>query len=161
LKELHNLGSNERMLLEAAAIIHDIGYYIDAKLHHEHSYYIAKALDMPGLEQEQIKIIAFLVLMHRSDTDGSIETRLSYLNNETQLIIRKLESILRIADSLDTSHMQLVSKLDVDVQSHKIVLQARTRKHAYLEKLGFDYKKDMFLETFGIPVELELKVLYE
>lgn len=161
LKDLHNLGLNERMLLEAAGIIHDIGYYIDAKMHHEHSYYIAKAFDMPGLDQEQIKIISFLVLMHRADSDGSIETRLSYLNTETQLIIRKLESILRIADALDTSHMQLVSKLEIEVLGNKIILRAGTRKNAYLERLGFDYKKDMFLETFGIPVELELKVLYE
>jgi len=161
LGDLHNLGMNERMLLEAAAILHDIGYYIDARMHHEHSYYIAKAFDMPGLDQEQIKIIAFLVLMHRVGTDESTETRLSYLNMETQLTIRKLVSILRIADALDTSHMQLVETVDVDVQSSKIIIKARTRKHAYLEKLGFDQKKDMFLETFGIPVELEMKVLYE
>jgi exopolyphosphatase/guanosine-5'-triphosphate,3'-diphosphate pyrophosphatase len=116
---------------------------------------------MPGLEQEQVKIIAFLVLLHRVNIDENIETRLSYLSMDTQLTIRKLESILRIADAMDTSHMQLISGLEVEVLGSKIIIRARTRKHAYLEKLGVDQKKDMFIETFGIPIELETKVLYE
>jgi exopolyphosphatase/guanosine-5'-triphosphate,3'-diphosphate pyrophosphatase len=161
LKELHNLGLQERMLLEAAAILHDIGYFIDAKQHHEHSFYITKSIDMPGLDQEHVQIISFLVLMHRTKIDDTIENRLSYLNMETQLTIKKLESILRIADAMDTSHMQLISDIDVELLGSKIIIRAKTKKIAYLEKIGFDHKKDLFTETFGIPIELETKVLYE
>ncbi|WP_022851798.1 HD domain-containing protein [Limisalsivibrio acetivorans] len=161
LSELHNMGNKERILLEAGAILHDIGYFIDAKMHHEHSYYIANALDMPGFSKDQVTIVAFLVLMHRNEPEQSLGKRFSYLDIDTQLIIRKLESMLRIADALDTSHMQLIIDFDVQVANNRILISARTKKVPYLEKITFEQKKELFIETFGIPIELETRILYE
>ncbi|MGE4317267.1 MAG: hypothetical protein AB7E96_00070 [Deferribacterales bacterium] len=161
LKPLHSLGRQERFILEAAAILSDAGYYIDTRKHNQHSYYLVQSIEIPGLPRETVKLISYLVLMHNGDVNDWFENKYHYFPMEKQLLIKKLVSILRIADSLDSSHMNLVQDFDVDILQGKIVIRAKCRKMAFLEKHSFETKSQVFAETFGIPIELETRILYE
>jgi len=161
LKSLHSLGRREKQILEAASVLSDIGYYIDAKNHNEHSYYLVKSLEIPGLDREFVKMISYLVLMHNNDVDHCLELKYHYFPTEKKLLIRKLVSMLRIADSLDSSHMNLVQDFDVDILQGKIIIRAKCKKQPFLEKLAFENKSKVFMDTFGIPIELDAQILYE
>ena len=161
LKPLHAMTRRERFILEAAAILCDSGYYIDTKKHNQHSYYLVQSIEIPGLPRDTVKLISYLALMHNGDVQEWFDNKYTYFPMEKQLLIKKMVSLLRIADSLDSSHMALIQDFDVDILQGKIVIRAKCKKIAFLEKQSFEVKSKVFTETFGIPIELETRILYE
>jgi exopolyphosphatase/guanosine-5'-triphosphate,3'-diphosphate pyrophosphatase len=161
LKSIHSLGRREKQMLEAAAILSDVGYYIDAKKHNQHSYYLVQSIEIPGLKREFVKMVSYLVLMHNGDVDNVLEGKYHYFPTEKKLMIRKLVSMLRVADAMDSSHMGLIQDFSVDILQGKIIIRAKCKKQPFLEKMAFDNKSKVFMDTFGIPIELDTQILYE
>lgn len=161
LRPLHSLGRREKLMLEAASILCDVGGFIGSKDFNQHSYYLIQSIEIPGLDRQFIKIVSYLALMHTGDVEPLFENKYSYFPIEKQLLVKKLVSILRIADSLDASHMSLVTDFDVDILQGKIIIRAKCKKTPFLEKLTFEEKGRVFMDTFGIPIELETRILYD
>ena len=161
LQSIHSLGRKYRYLLEAGAILHDIGYFIGGEKHHQHSFYIANSIDIPGLTKSDKRILGYLVLMHRRKISSEIENNFVHLPVKEQLVIKKLVSILRLSDGLDASHSQPVTDIDVITKPNKLIIKAKTKVIPFMERLAFERKKNTFTDTFGIPVELETRILYE
>lgn len=161
LRPIHSMKRRERMMLEAAAILSDVGYYIGSKKHNEHSYYLIQSIEIPGLEREFVKTVSYLALMHNGDVESWFENKYSFFPLEKQLLIKKLVSILRIADAMDASHLNLISDFEVDILHGKIIIRAKCKKTPFLEKMAFEEKGKIFMDTFGIPIELETRILYD
>lgn len=53
LQNVHNLTDRERELLEAASLLHDVGYHISAEQHHKHSEYIIANSDLSGFTNDE------------------------------------------------------------------------------------------------------------
>lgn len=160
LKEIHALGKNESFMLEAAAILHDVGYFIDARKHHEHSYYIVRATTLPGISGQMMDVIAAICYLHRyrlADDSVIMES----ISPADRLLVNKLAAMLRIADALDTSHTQVMKTIQVTEEPGRILISAATNGDATMEKTAFRAKRDLFTETFGIAVELETRLDYE
>jgi len=161
LRPIHSLGRREKLMLEAASILSDVGNYIGSKKHNQHSYYLIQSIEIPGLEREFVKIVSYLALMHNGDVESWFENKYNYFPMEKQLLIKKLVSILRIADAMDASHMNLIDDFDVDILHGKIVVRAKCKKTPFLEKLAFEEKGQIFMDTFGIPIEMDTRILYD
>lgn len=161
LRPIHSLGRREKLILEAAAILSDAGYYIGSRNHNKHSYYLVQSIEIPGLEREFVKTVSYLALMHNGDVEHWFENKYTYFSIEKQLLIKKLVSLLRIADAMDASHMNLISDFEVDILQGKIVIRAKCRKTPFLEKMAFEEKGRIFMDTFGIPIELDTRILYD
>jgi len=43
LQSIHDLSGRDRLLLEVAAILHDVGLFISSRAHHKHSFYLVQA----------------------------------------------------------------------------------------------------------------------
>src|SRR6185295_12766410 len=54
-RRYHGLGDKERMLLEYAALLHDVGRVISYAGHHKHSYYLIKHGDLRGFEPAEVE----------------------------------------------------------------------------------------------------------
>jgi exopolyphosphatase/guanosine-5'-triphosphate,3'-diphosphate pyrophosphatase len=161
LKHIHSLVLKDRFLLEISAVLHEIGYFINARNHEEHSFHIIKAVNFPGFSKEAITIVALVALLHRENPSKSYEYILSSLSVEQRLVVNKLVSILRLADALDANHTKLVRDIEVILVNDRLRLIARALKHPFLEEHSFKRKSKLFLETFGIKPELEVKIDYE
>jgi exopolyphosphatase/guanosine-5'-triphosphate,3'-diphosphate pyrophosphatase len=161
LKPLHSLGRREKLILEAASILCDVGQYIGTRKQNMHSYYLVQSIEIPGLDREFVKTVSYLALMHAGDVNSWFENKYHYFPMEKQLLIKKLVSILRVADSLDASCMNLITDFKVDILQGKIVIRAKCKKVPFLEKLAFEEKSGVFMDTFGIPVELDTRIHYD
>jgi len=159
LKSLHSLSSKDLLILEAAALLHDVGYFIGINNHHEHSYYIARAFSMPGFDAETIETISTIVLFHRDKYHLTFDSRFNSLPIEKKLLIRKLIALLKIADALDASHMQLIRDIDIDTNSDGITLTAKADRKPFFEEITFYRKNRDFLEIYGIPINFKLDLL--
>ena len=62
---LHGLGKQERIYLEAAALLHDIGYFISMQKHHKHSHYIIANSEIVGLSPAERLVVAGIARYHR------------------------------------------------------------------------------------------------
>jgi len=49
-RRLHRLEDGDRLLLEVAAWLHDIGQYVSYASHHKHSYYLIRSSHLVGLD---------------------------------------------------------------------------------------------------------------
>lgn len=160
LEDLHSLGNKEKFILEASSILHDIGYYIDIHNHHEHSSYIINSFKMTGYDKKTMSIISIISYLHREKKIRS-DHIFSQLPPEEQLVIKKIVALLKIADALDASHMQIVQDINLNVSDTIIKITATCKDIPYIEEKVFNRKNRDFLEIFGVPITLETRLSYE
>jgi hypothetical protein len=69
-----------------------------------------------------------------------------------------LASILRVAESLDRSHAQVVSGLEVHDRGNDLLIQLHTSSDAELELWATHRYLEAFEQLVGKPVQLEMAV---
>jgi exopolyphosphatase/guanosine-5'-triphosphate,3'-diphosphate pyrophosphatase len=155
LKDRFHLPKKERLLLQSAVILHDIGKYINLKKHYKHSYYLINNSDIADLKDYDKNIIAHIALNHSQSSTTNLKIKNNCFNDyEQRVLIAKLTSILKIADALDKSHKEPFSEVEIDLKQNELVLTINTEKDIYLEKWAFNDKSRIFKEVFGIDVSL-------
>ena len=71
LRPLHGLPNADGELLEFAALLHDIGFYIAPSKHHKHGQYLIENVGLAGFTPEEIALMAQTVRYHRKvDAQG-------------------------------------------------------------------------------------------
>src|SRR6201998_374600 len=124
----HHLSAESRVLLEAGALLHDVGHMISHRGHHKHGEYLALNGDIPGLEGRERAVVAALVRYHnRKSEPAGHHAAYSALNNNDKREARRLAAILRIAEALDHSHRERVTNVDASFQRGAVKLQASAR----------------------------------
>ena len=109
-RAVHGLTDREREWLEFAALLHDIGTHISYEGHHKHSYYLIKNGDLRGFEPEEVDAIALVARYHRRGTPKNSHEEYAQLPRKRRQTVRTLAAILRLAESLDRSHSQSLSR---------------------------------------------------
>ena len=157
LRLLHGYGDRELELLEAAALLHDVGYHIGADQHHKHSEYIIRNSAMPGFTNDETEIIATIARYHRKSHPKKKHASFMALTIDEQQVVRVLASILRVAEGLDRRQQQLVQRVRVQVSSNGVdVYLVVPSGLADIELWGAERRKELLEETFQRPVRFVL-----
>lgn len=154
---LHGLGKQERIYLEAAALLHDVGYFISMQKHHKHSHYIIANSEIVGLTQSERLIVAGISRYHRKATPGPGHPEYEALPKKDRATVSSLAAILRIADALDKEHNSAVRSVECRLQNGSLSLRAVSRKSCRLEALGVTANAAMFRDHFGVDVKLSIE----
>lgn len=155
-RAIHGLTDREREWLEYAAILHDIGVHISYERHHKHSYYLIKNGDLRGFEPDEIDAIALLARYHRSATPKRRHEGFGELPRKRRAAVRTLAAILRLAESLDRSHSQTISTIDLRDRGDDGLLQIRTAGDAELELWAAGRHAAPFERILGKPLRIEV-----
>ena len=155
-RAIHGLTDRERDWLEYAAILHDIGVHISYEGHHKHSYYLVKNGDLRGFEPDEIETIALVARYHRQQTPKRKHEGFSDLERRTRRTVRTLAAILRLAESLDRSHAQTVTGLELHDRGDDDLLQVRTSGDAELELWAATRHAAPFERLTGKPLRIEV-----
>ncbi len=149
---------DEREYLEAASLLHDIGYYISHTGHHKHSYYLIRNYEMLGFNDKEIEIIANIARYHRKSHPKLKHEGYNKLDSEGKELVNKLAGILRIADALDRSHKSVVNDLDISIKDKTLEIKLKSCSgDPSLEIWGANIRKGLFEQSFGY----EVKIKYE
>jgi exopolyphosphatase/guanosine-5'-triphosphate,3'-diphosphate pyrophosphatase len=152
LQPVHHLPAQSRVLLEAGALLHDVGHMVSHRGHHKHGEYLALNGDIPGLDESRDRaIVAALVRYHnRKSQPAGHHAAYSALNSSDQRIVRRLASILRIAEGLDHSHRQRLTQLRASFQRGAVGLQVTARGDATEDLRDANHSSDLFEKEFHV-----------
>jgi exopolyphosphatase/guanosine-5'-triphosphate,3'-diphosphate pyrophosphatase len=155
LQEEHRLPPRCRLLLHIAALLHEIGGYVNGRSHHKHSYYLIANSELFGLRADEREIVANVARYHRRSVPKSSHLPYMSLPRERRVIVSKLAAILRIADALERGHGQQVSDIQIERGEDEIVLHVAGVTDLALERRALENKADLFEDVFGLHVRAE------
>ena len=155
-RSVHGLGDRERDLLEYGALLHDIGVHISYERHHRHSYYLIKNGDLRGFDPVEIEVMALVARYHRRGTPKTAHDDYAGLTAQLRRAVRLLASILRVAESLDRSHGQVITSLDLQDDADHLQLRIHTSGDAELELWAVNRHLRPFERLMRKPVRIEL-----
>lgn len=127
-KETLGLANEDYLYLEVAAMLHDIGQFISYERHHKHSLYIIQNIELPGFNKNDMLIIANVSRYHRRAQPKDEHTNFSQLCVSDQDKVKKLSSLLRLADAMDSEHLQRIDSFDVKIDDKSIELFVKCKQ---------------------------------
>jgi exopolyphosphatase/guanosine-5'-triphosphate,3'-diphosphate pyrophosphatase len=157
LRPVHGLPLATRSFLEVAALLHDIGNSVSYAKHHRHTYYLINNADIPGLADREREIVACIARFHRRSLPDTGHPDLANLTRAEAQQVRKLATLLRVADSLDRGHHQPVQALSVSSRRQNTLLHLDVGGHIDLELWDFEREAKVFKDVFGRTLSLRLR----
>ena len=116
LRNVHCLGAADRKILLGAAVLHDIGQIVSYRRHHKHSLYLIHNSELPGVASDETPMVASVARYHRRAEPSDDHELWNEFDPEKQERVRKLASILRVADALDREHLQRVERVEAQFE---------------------------------------------
>ena len=156
MQKVHAFGERERLLLRAAAILHDIGDFVRYDGHHKHSYYLVQHSDIMGLSPDERAIVANIARYHRKSPPDASHPNFRELDKEARSKVRALAAILRIADALDREHRGKVDgvRAVVDRGKGRLFLFLQGDRERELEEWTVRAKSELLRDVFDLDVVL-------
>lgn len=155
-EKLKKLPLKSRKLLETAALLHDIGYNISSKNHNKHSFNIIIKEGIKDFEDEESTLIAHITRYHRAGLPNKSKHKYyALLKKKERKLVKKLSSILRIADGLDRAHMQLIKSLtgEYDEENNIFIIHLTSNIPERTPDISSAIKKkDLFEKTFKTQI---------
>jgi exopolyphosphatase / guanosine-5'-triphosphate,3'-diphosphate pyrophosphatase len=149
LAALHRLPMAARPYLEVAAVLHDIGHSVSYPKHHRHSEYLIRNGDIPGLADRERDIVARIARFHRRSPPDLNHPGMEGLAPGEARLVRKLATLLRVADALDRSHAQPICRIRADTVGKIVVIRLTADGPADLELWDVAHEDQLFRRVFG------------
>jgi exopolyphosphatase/guanosine-5'-triphosphate,3'-diphosphate pyrophosphatase len=151
----HGLDSESRDVLEAAALLHNVGLFISHSAHHKHSYYVIRNTDrLAGFTDSEIELIALVARYHRKSWPRTKHIEYAALTKSDRQRVSILAGILRIGIALDRSRSGVVTDLTSKVDDDGIAVELMTvpgLDHS-LERFMVSERKDLLEHSLGLPI---------
>lgn len=154
----HGMGARDRLFLEAAAYLHEVGAYISPSSYHKHSTYIVRAAEIFGLRRSHKEIVANVVRYHRKGTPRQTDSDFMSLPRAERATVSKLTAFLIVAKALDESRQQKIKNLQVEVTDSACTIWVSNEAgDITMERDALQQKANIFADIFGVPIELKQK----
>jgi exopolyphosphatase/guanosine-5'-triphosphate,3'-diphosphate pyrophosphatase len=152
LTEPLRLKSEDRELIEAAALIANVGYLINFEGHHKHSYHLIMNSELAGFERRQLQLLANVARYHRGTRPKKRHDNYRELSPDDKQRVRALAAILRLALALDRTHQQNVSDVRARVRDDGVRIYVQSQGDANVDLWAAERKVDLFEKVFGRKV---------
>jgi exopolyphosphatase/guanosine-5'-triphosphate,3'-diphosphate pyrophosphatase len=155
LRDVHGVADDRGVLLEVAALLHDVGEVVNVRGHHKHSEYMIRWARIPGLDDGAREMIALMARTHRKDAARAKQIIAeSTLPKDQRAQLRKLSGLLRVADALDSEHRSRVEQVVCTRMGEAIVLDLVVRDGPSRDDAQLLRKSDLLAEELGLAVKI-------
>ncbi|NMC27995.1 MAG: HD domain-containing protein [Syntrophomonadaceae bacterium] len=156
-QHIHRLNSRDRMLLEVASILHDVGQSIDASEYAMHSYNIIMAADIMGFSDREMQLIANIARYHSEDIPQPGHRNYYNLMEVDKITVSKLAAMLKLAAALDITLKHKVRQIDISRSKRELIFTIDTGADTLLEEWSFSQHSGFFEEVMGYRPRLKKK----
>jgi len=150
---LHPGDAEERDLLWAAAMLHDVGVLVGYSAHHRHSEYLVLNAGLPGFLHREIALISSMVRGHRKGIP-SVETYRSILQPGDEEIFERGVALLRLAEQLERAKAGQVHDLRCRLTETGLEFQVDCVGDPSLAVWSAEQEAPYLERVFGRRVEL-------
>jgi exopolyphosphatase/guanosine-5'-triphosphate,3'-diphosphate pyrophosphatase len=154
LEPTYAMGPRAAQMLEAAALLHDVGYFISYSKHHKHSYHLIRHANLFDFNPREIEIIANIARYHRKALPKAKHENFGRLTARDQELVLKLGGILRLADGLDRRRSNLIRDLNVQLDKKKFTINLQGEDDLSVEIYGGYTKGDLFQDAFDVKLAI-------
>jgi exopolyphosphatase / guanosine-5'-triphosphate,3'-diphosphate pyrophosphatase len=154
----HGLGDDARELLEAAALLANVGLFVSHSKHHKHTYYVIRNSDrLSGFTDHEIEIVALVARYHRKSAPSAKHPEFAGLRPQDQRMVTILAGLLRVAIGLDRTHAGLVTSVRAHRDGNELVIvaQAAPGTDLSLELYTANERRGLLEATLGVPLRIE------
>ncbi|HEY3391662.1 MAG TPA: Ppx/GppA phosphatase family protein [Lacipirellulaceae bacterium] len=146
------LNAEDRELIEAAALVANVGYLINFEGHHKHSYHLIVNSELPGFERRQLQLLANVARYHRGSPPKKDHEPFRELASDDQRRVAALAAILRLALALDRTHQQHVESVRARVRDDRVQIIVESHGDADVDVWAAERKVELFEKVFGRKV---------
>lgn len=142
-------------LLEAACLLHDIGWTVsgpDGSGHHKATARLIREYNWPGVLQIDIERIALIARYHRKALPAQHHFDYASLPPDDQRVVRFLGGILRVADALDRRHLQRVQQVAIRSEPSGLYFLLDGSDGLLPEIEAAQRKGDLLQQEVGVPL---------
>ncbi len=123
-EKIHEMSNKQRKYLEAAALLHDIGYYIDSKGHNKHSMKMVIENGLLGFNEHEAILIGCICRYHRGGLPDKKEHEIyNTLEKKDRKLVKRLAGILKVSDGLDRGHLNLIKKIHLNYDEENNIIE--------------------------------------
>lgn len=143
----------EPELVDAAALLHDVGMAVDYDDHHKHSSYLILGSGLPGFTPREVALIALMARYHRKGTPSLGAAAALCEPGDEELLLRGA-ALLRIAEQLERNRDQVVhtARLRRSDDDAGVVLELDAEGDTVVAQWGAERQGDLFARAFGAPL---------
>jgi exopolyphosphatase/guanosine-5'-triphosphate,3'-diphosphate pyrophosphatase len=150
----HRMGPRDRILLQAAALLHDVGDFVRYDGHHKHSYYVIAHSEIMGITPQERLLVANVARYHRKSPPHVDHENFRALSREDRGKVKALAAILRVADALDREHQAKVSEVSGRIEGPVLVIEVKASGDHPLGEWTVLAKSGMLRDALGLDVRL-------
>jgi putative phosphoesterase len=155
LREVHGLGERDRGLLEAAGLLHDIGWVEGGKGHHKTAARLILNTPELPLRDEDRPLVACIARYHRKALPKEKHSMYQALSADDRRRVEILAGLLRIGDGLDRTHRTLVRQVRCSSDRNGIRILAQADLDADAEQFYAQRKSDLLERALRRAVCIE------
>ena len=151
LKSVHQLPPEYREWLSAAAMLYEVGDYVNRNGHHRHTYYIIANSEILGYTPEQRRIIGAIARYLGKSWPTPNDGPMSVLSTDHQEFVTRASVLLRVARALNLGRTQAVARVSITARRGRVLIKLTPRGKASvdLEVWAIEKDRDHFREVFG------------
>jgi len=151
LKSVHHLPPEYQEWLSAAAMLYEVGDYVNRNGHHRHTYYIISNSEILGYTPQQRRIIAAIARYLGKSRPTPGDGPMNSLSPEEQENVTKASALLRVARALNLGRTQAVAHVAILARSGSVAMKLTPRGKASvdLELWAIEKDRSYFREVFG------------
>jgi len=154
---LHNLNHRDRLLLEIAAQVHEIGMYVRVGGHHRHAAYLISVSPLLGLTKSEKGILAQLMRYQRKSPPSESHDDFAKLEEKEQKKVWRLSTLLRLAIALNKERRNRVKTVEVEVSDETIILHLEGDGNMMLERWAALKSSAYFEQAFEHKLHIDLE----
>jgi len=148
LQPLHNLNGRDRVLLEYAGELHDIGWKYGQKRHQVQSAEMIFSDEQLPFDLQERGIVGLVARLHKGRCQLNAWGYFPLLSPSDQHRLQALAALLRVADGLDYRHLAIVQSLHCTIGLDSVTCDIESTGDATIEKARAREKGDLFREVF-------------
>ncbi len=152
LQAVHQLPPQYAAWLEAAAMLHEVGAYINRSGRRRHTYYVIANSEIFGYTPLQRRIIAAITRYLGKSRPAESDRIIRLLPRADQINLPKAVALLRLARALDQGRRAAIRESQVRVHQDgrvRLMLKPNAPEGIDLELWAVEQEKDYFEVVFG------------
>jgi len=156
--DLHQLAHRDRLLLEIAALVHEIGLYVRVGGYHRHSAYLISVSPLLGLSKPEKKLLAQVIRYQRKAPPSDSNDVFACMNETDQQKVWQLSALLRLGIALNKERRNRVHDIQVKISQHDMTLHIDGDGDLMLERWAALQTADYTKQAFNRSLHIDLNV---